>query len=50
MNLLLMDGAVVMDYSGKIITYGAKLKKQELFLVMEQDILLQEEFQKLRMF
>ncbi len=32
MNLLLMDGAVVMDYSGKIITYGAKIKKTKIFL------------------
>ncbi|MDD3245157.1 MAG: DNA integrity scanning protein DisA nucleotide-binding domain protein [Candidatus ainarchaeum sp.] len=32
MNLLLMDGAVVMDYSGKIITYGAKIKKTRIVL------------------
>jgi hypothetical protein len=32
MNLLLMDGAVVMDYSGKIITYGAKIKKTKIVL------------------
>jgi hypothetical protein len=32
MNLLLMDGAVVMDYTGKILTYGAKIKKTRLVL------------------
>lgn len=31
-HLLLMDGAVVMDYTGKIITYGAKIKKTKIVL------------------